>query len=372
MNLTRLSFLRLGICGFCLAFASEVVAEVTSRPFGTMPDGTKVTLYELTAANGVKVTIMDYGATIVNWVTPDRDGKLADVVLGFDSVEGYLQKGNPYIGAAIGRYGNRIAGGKFELDGKTYTLATNDGANHLHGGVQGFDKVMWEAKAMKKDNAVRFRYKSKDGEEGYPGNLDVTVTYTLLPDTTLVIDYEAKTDKTTVVNLTNHAYFNLAAKGTVKDHVLTLHAPLTTPVGAGLIPTGEITSVKGTPFDFTTAKRIGDDLEKTGLDPKGFDHNWVLGSTNPGGLRLAAELYEPTTGRYMTVETTEPGIQFYSGNFLDGTLKGKGGQAYQQYAGLCLETQHFPDSPNQLHFPTTTLEPGEKLVSQSRYRITTR
>ncbi|MDP0498785.1 MAG: aldose epimerase family protein [Verrucomicrobiota bacterium JB022] len=337
------------------------------------PDGKKVTLYTLENDNGVSVSIMDYGATIVNWMAPDRDGKLGDIALGFDGIEGFTQAGNPYLGAAIGRYGNRIANGKFELDGETYTLATNDGANHLHGGKQGFDKRMWKAKADKKSNAVAFSYVSADGEEGYPGKLDVTITYTLESDDTLVIDYKAKTDKPTVLNLTNHTYFNLAGKGTVKDHEVRLNAPYYTPAGEGLIPTGEILSVKGTPFDFLTAKKIGKDLEKTGLEPKGYDHNFVLASDNPGSVRFAAEVYEPTTGRVLITETTEPGIQFYTGNFLDGTMTNcKGGKAYEQYAGFCLETQHFPDSPNHLHFPTTTLRPGETYTSQTRYRVTTR
>jgi len=345
---------------------------ITSETFGQTPDKEEITLYTLKNDEGMSVGIMDYGATIVNWMVPDKRGNFDDVLLGYDSPEGYFQDGNPYIGAAIGRYGNRIADGEFSWKGEDYSLATNDGDNHLHGGKKGFDKRMWEATVLNNKNAIRFHYLSEDGEEGYPGNLDVTITYTLTDDNALVIDYEARTDKATPVNLTNHAYYNLAGEGSIKDHQLHLYAPYYTPADDELIPTGEIRSVKGTPFDFTKMKRVGEDLAKTGLEPKGYDHNFVLSSENPGGMRKVAELWEPDSGRLMIVETTEPGVQFYTGNFLDGTLKGKGGEPIQQYAGLCLETQHFPDSPNNLHFPSTILQPGETYSSQTSYRFTTK
>lgn len=357
------------ICASLLAAAS-VATAVESKPFGKTPDGEPISIYELKSDKGVSVSVMTWGATIVNWLVPDRDGKAADVVLGFNSAEGYFQKGNPFFGAAIGRFGNRIGGGKYTWEGKTYTLPKNDSANHLHGGTKGFDKRLWKGEIVPGKEAVKFTYRSVDGEEGYPGNLDASITYTLEGDT-LVIDYSATTDKATPVNLTNHAYFNLAGGGDIKGAKLHLNAPFYTPVDSTLIPTGEVLSVKGTPFDFTSFKVIGDDLEKTGLDPKGFDHNFVLASDNPGGIRLAAELWDEKSGRLLTVETTEPAIQFYSGNFLDGTLTdGKGGAKYEQYGALCLETQHFPDSPNHVQFPSTILKPGETYSSQTRYRFT--
>ncbi len=344
---------------------------VSVAPFGETPDGARISLYTLENSNGVTVEIMDYGATIVKWLTPDKKGQLADIILGFDTAEEYFQAGNPFFGCAIGRYGNRIAKGQFELDGQTVTLTTNDGENHLHGG-KGFDKRMWSASPVEGQEAVSFYYRSVDGEQGYPGTLDVNVTYTLKDDNSLVIDYWAVTDAPTVVNLTNHAYYNLAGSGTIKDHQLRLNAPFYTPVNEKLIPTGEILSVEGTIFDFLDFKPVGEDLMKSGLEPVGFDHNWVLASDNPGGLRLAAELWEPKSGRLLTITTTEPGIQFYSGNFLDNTLVGKGGKTYPQYSALCLETQHFPDSPNHLHFPTTTVRPGETYTSQTVYRFSTK
>jgi aldose 1-epimerase len=313
----------------------------------------------------------------VSLEAPDRDGKLADVVLGFDSLDGYLGK-PPYFGAIIGRYGNRIGAGKFTLDGQQYTLAGNDHGNSLHGGLKGFDKVLWTAtpKSTPEGQALLLHYVSKDGEEGYPGNLAVTVTYTLTDKNELKIHYSATTDKATVLNLTNHSYFNLAGAGSgdILKHELTLHADRFTPVDKGLIPTGKLEPVAGTPFDFTKATAIGarvnDDHEqlKLGL---GYDHNWVL--TRSGkGLATAAEVYEPSSGRALEVLTTEPGVQFYCGNFLDGTNVGKGGKAYQHRWGFCLETQHFPDSPNKPEFPSTRLAPGEKYDTTTVYKFSAR
>jgi aldose 1-epimerase len=306
---------------------------------------------------------------------PDKSGKLGDIVLGFDNVSGYQSpeyvKSGPYFGALIGRYGNRIKGGKFTLDGKEYKLATNNGPNHLHGGVKGFDKVVWQAQPGSSADGqnLTLTYTSKDGEEGYPGNLQVQVVYTLTNDDALRIDYTATTDKATPVNLTNHSYFNLN-HGTTKDvlnHQVTLNADRYTVVDAGLIPTGELRPVKGTPFDFTTPHTIG---ERIGQVEGGYDHNWVLKTSgNAGGLHEAATVYEPTSGRTMTISTDQPGVQFYTGNFLDGTLTGKGGTQYVKNGGFCLETQHFPDSPNQPKFPTTILKPGETMRSTTVHQF---
>ncbi|RPD44701.1 galactose mutarotase [Hymenobacter sediminis] len=342
----------------------------TAASFGKTQDGTEVQLYTLTNAHGLKVGITNYGGTITSLLVPDKSGKLGDVVLGFDNVSGYQSpeflKSGPYFGALIGRYGNRIKGGKFTLDGKEYTLAKNNGENTLHGGKKGFDKVVWQAQpgTSPEGQTLTLTYLSKDGEEGYPGNLNVKVVYTLTPDDALRIDYSATTDKATPVNLTNHAYFNLGL-GQTKDilgHEVTIAADRYNVVDAGLIPTGELRPVKGTPFDFTTPHTIG---ERIGQVPGGYDHNWILNQAS--GLHTAATVYEPTTGRTMTVQTTEPGLQFYTGNFLDGTLKGKGGTVYGKHAGFCMETQHFPDSPNQPKFPTTILKPGQTLQSTTTY-----
>ncbi|WP_460614487.1 aldose epimerase family protein [Hymenobacter seoulensis] len=341
-----------------------------SASFGKTTEGTEVQLYTLTNAHGLKVSITNYGGTITSLMVPDKAGKLGDVVLGFDQVSGYQSpeflKSGPYFGALIGRYGNRIAKGQFTLDGKQYTLAKNNGENTLHGGKKGFDKVVWQAEpgTSAEGQTLTLTYLSKDGEEGYPGNLNVTVVYTLTADDALKIDYSATTDKATPVNLTNHAYFNLSGGNDVLGHQVTIPADRYTVVDAGLIPTGELRPVKGTPFDFTTPHTIG---ERIGQVPGGYDHNWVLNETR--GLHAAATVYEPTTGRTMEVRTTEPGLQFYTGNFLDGTLKGKGGQVYGQHAGFCLETQHFPDSPNQPKFPTTILQPGKTLQSTTTYKF---
>jgi len=323
-------------------------------------DGNKITQYTLTNPKGMSVKILNYGGTVTDIMAPDKHGKMGDVVLGYDSLSGYLQTGNPYFGCLVGRYANRIANAKFTLDGKTYQLAANDHGNTLHGGLKGFDKRIWTASDMNSDSlsSIKFSYDSKDGEEGYPGNMHTEVVYTLTGDNQLKIDYTATTDKATPVNLTNHCYFNLSAgaDSTILDHELMLKADKYTPVNDKLIPTGKIDAVKGTPMDFTTAKKIGKDIAQvTG----GYDHNWVL-NKNEGVLVMIGSLYHATSGRYMEVLTTQPGIQFYSGNFLDGTLKNtRGGAKYVQHAGLCLETQHFPDSPNQPSFPNTILKPGE-------------
>lgn len=339
--------------------------------FGKIPDGQEVHLYTLTNANGLKAKIITYGATLISVEAPDRDGNLADVTLGFDTLEGYIER-NRYFGSTVGRYANRIAKGRFTLDGVEYRLATNNGENHLHGGIVGYDEVLWNAEEVKSDEGVgvRLSYLSKDGEEGYPGNLTCTVVYVLTNENEVKISYEAETDKATVVNLTNHSYFNLAGQGMgdILGHELMLDADRYTPVDEGLIPTGELRSVQGTPMDFTQPATIGSRIDQV---PGGYDHNYVLNSEG-GALAPAGELYEPGSGRVMEVYTTEPGIQFYSGNFLDGSITGKGGKAYQKHNALCLETQHFPDSPNKPHFPSTVLRPGEKYTHVTVYKFSTR
>lgn len=342
---------------------------ITEKPFGNT-DGQAITEYTLTNANGMQLSIINYGGTITKLTAPDKSGKLGDVVLGYESLNGYLQKGNPYFGALIGRYGNRIAHGMFTLDGKTYTLATNNNGNSLHGGNKGFDKVVWTAEKQG-DNSLKLTYHSKDGEEGYPGNLDVTVVYTLTADNSVKIDYTATTDKATPVNLTNHAYYNLSAglDSTILDNELQIDANKYTPVDSLLIPTGQIADVKGTPFDFTTSKPIGRDIAQV---KGGYDHNWVLNKSG-NSLEKIATLYDPKSGRVMEVSTTEPGLQFYTGNFLDGTLTNtKGGVKYVQHAALCLETQHFPDSPNHPNFPNTILKPGETYKTSTVYKFSTK
>ncbi len=340
---------------------------ITEKPFGTF-NNEAVTEYTLTNANGMQVSIINYGGTITKILTKDKEGKLGDVILGFDSITGYTQRGNPFFGALIGRYGNRIAKGHFTLDGQEYTLAKNNNGQSLHGGIKGFDKVMWKAEKQAGDSSLKLTYLSKDGEEGYPGNLAVEVIYTLTSDNGLKIDYSATTDKATPVNLTNHAYFNLSAgkDSTILDQVLMLKADKFTEVDSVLIPTGKLPDVKGTPMDFTTPKAIGKDIAAV---KGGYDHNWVI-SRSGNGLELIASLYHPGNGRLMEVYTTEPGVQFYSGNFLDGRLTNtNGGQKYVQHAALCLETQHYPDSPNQPAFPNTVLKPGEKYTHTSVYKF---
>ncbi len=318
-----------------------------------------INTYTLTNSHGVEVSITNYGGAVTSIKVPDRDGVFGDVVLGYDTIEEYMR--NPrYLGALVGRSANRIAGGKFSLNGVEYQLAQNNGANHLHGGYKGFDKRVWTASET--PAGLHLEYFSPDGEENYPGNLTVSVDYSLNEENELRIDYHATTDKDTIVNLTNHSYFNLAGQGTILDHELKLHANGFTPVSQDLIPTGEIHSVDGTPMDFRTGRVIGNG---------GYDHNFVLDDWKHGSLRSVARLSEPKSGRVLEVLTTQPGIQFYSGNFLDGSLKGKGGVAYEQYAGLCLETQHFPDSPNQPNFPTTVLGTGESYNQTTIYKFTT-
>jgi len=339
--------------------------------FGTLPSGEEIQIYTLKNQNGLEARIMTYGGVVVSLKTPDRSGKLADVVLGFDGLEGYA-KGCPYFGAIVGRYGNRIGGAKFTLDGKTYTLAANNGPNHLHGGLVGFDKKVWSVKSAD-DSSVVLALVSPDGEEGYPGTLSVTVTYTVTDANELKIHYEATTDKPTVCNLTNHSYFNLKDAGAspILDHEILINADRFTPVDATLIPTGELRPVEGTPFDFRAAHKIGERIEADNEQLRfggGYDHNFVLNRTGDG-LEPAARVTEPVTGRVMEVLTTEPGVQFYTGNFLDGTLTGKGGVAYQKRSAFCLETQHFPDSPNKPSFPSVTLRPGEKYDTTTVYRF---
>lgn len=350
--------------------AAPPTRRVTRAQWGAMPDGTPVELFTIRNANGIEVRAMTWGAIIVSLRTPDRDGRLDDVVLGFDAAAGYANN-EPYFGAIVGRYANRIATGRFTLDGRTYQLATNNGPNHLHGGARGFDKHSWDGQPFENERGagVVFSRVSPDGEEGYPGNLEVQVTYTLTDRNELAIDYEATTDKATPVNLTHHTYWNLAGQGSrdVLDHRLQIEADRYTPVDETLIPTGELAPVEGTPFDFRRSTAIGARIGRE--DPqlrngRGYDHNWVLNSA-AGSLRRAARVTEPTTGRTLEVATTEPGMQFYSGNFLDGTITGKQGRVYRQRYGFCLETQHFPDSPNRAAFPSTTLRPGDKYASRT-------
>ena len=341
---------------------------VTRAPFGKLPDGTAVESFTLRNARGMEVRAITYGAIIVSLRVPDRAGKFDDVVLGHDDLAGYLAKPS-YFGAVVGRYGNRIAKGRFTLDGKTYTLATNNGPNHLHGGVKGFDKVVWKGEPASAGGAsVTFSYTSRDGEEGYPGTLSARVTYTLTDKDELRFQYAATTDKATPVNLTQHSYFNLAGAGhDILGHELTIDADRFTPVDATLIPTGKLAPVSGTPFDFrkptAIGARIGQDDEQLRFGG-GYDHNYVLNRTGDG-LVHAVRLVDPSSGRTLDIQTTEPGVQFYSGNFLDGTVKGKGGVVYAHRSGLCLETQHFPDSPNQPAFPSTIVRPGKEYRSET-------
>lgn len=353
---------------------TEAKTKVTSQPFGNLPDGTPVEIYTL-SDGGYEARISTYGGVVVSLKIPDRSGKSADVVLGFDGVDGYVSNFNgssdAFFGAIIGRYANRIAHGSFTLDGHKYSLPRNDGQNTLHGGPHGFNNVVWRAKTIA--NGVELSYLSKDGEEGFPGNLTATVRYTLVKGD-LRIDYSAIADKDTVVNLTNHSYFNLAGHGNILNHQLTLHASRFTPVDAELIPTGDLKPVDSTPFDFRKATAVGAliDANDTQLHlAHGYDQNWVLDSGG-GKLTEAAELYDPSSGRILKVFTDQPGIQFYSGNFLNGSIKGKGGTAYELHAALCLETQHFPDSPNHPDFPTTELKPGQRYHTVTVYSFSVR
>jgi aldose 1-epimerase len=349
--------------------------HIGKKYFGSTKEGTPVDLFTLRNSKGVEATICNYGGLVTSLKVPDRNGQMADVVLGYDNLEGYLKE-TPYFGALIGRYGNRIAKGKFTLDKKQYTLATNNGPNALHGGIKGFDKVVWEATwyqaAM--GPALELHYLSKDGEEGYPGNLSVTAIYTLTEDNALRLDYTATTDKATVLNLTQHSYFNLAGKGDVLSHEVRMPATRFTPVDETLIPTGELRPVKGTPFDFTARTAIGARINQPDQQLKfgnGYDHNWVF-NKRIGDLSLLAEVYEPNTGRVLEVFSTEPGLQFYTGNFLNGTITGKGGQVYNFRNGFCMEPQHYPDTPNKPKFPSVVLKPGKVYKNTIIYRFSVR
>jgi aldose 1-epimerase len=359
----------------CAGMAMPKSGSLKRVSFGKTPEGQAVDLYALTNKNGVEVSITNYGGAVVSVKVPDRKGKMADVVLGYDSLDGYVND-KSYFGALIGRYGNRIAHGEFTLDGVTYKLAKNNGDNSLHGGTRGFNKAVWSAKGIssKGGQALQLNYLSKDGEEGYPGNLNVQVVYSLTDANELKIEYDATTDKKTMLNLTNHSYFNLAGQGSGDNlgHRLMIAADRFTPVDAGLIPTGELRSVAGTPFDFRSKTAIGarinadDEQLKLG---KGYDHNFVLRGS--GSLGLAARAVEPNSGRVLEVWTTEPGVQFYTGNFLDGTVRGKEGKTYGFRSAFCLETQHFPDSPNHPDFPSTVLSPGQRFHSVTVYKFAT-
>ena len=357
------------------AGAKSQSGSTTKKSFGKTPDGQPVDLFVLTNKNGAEVSITNYGGAVVSLKVPDRSGKLADVVLGYDGIDGYVND-KSYFGALVGRYGNRIGHAQFVLDGKTYTLAKNNGENSLHGGVKGFNKAVWTAKTLsKKDGqSLELSYLSKDGEEGFPGNLKVTVTYTWTDANALKIEYSATTDKKTVVNLTNHSYFNLAGQGNgdILGHLLTIEADKFTPVDSGLIPTGELRDVAGTPFDFRKSTAIGARISQDDEQLKlggGYDHNFVLRRSAGSSETLAARVVEPTSGRVLEVWTTEPGVQFYTGNFLDGKSAGKGGATYPKRSAFCLETQHFPDSPNQPKFPSVALNPGERYHTITTYKF---
>jgi aldose 1-epimerase len=355
--------------------AMSKTASLKKTSFGKTPDGRQIDLYTFTNKNGLEVAVTNFGGIVVSVKVPDRNGKMADVVLGYDSLDGYIND-KSYFGALVGRYGNRIAHAQFTLDGVTYKLAKNNGENSLHGGDKGFNKAVWDAKEVtsKDGPSLQLSYLSKDGEEGYPGNLKVQVVYTLTDANELKIDYSATTDKKTVLNLTNHSYFNLAGQGNgdILSHELMIHAERFTPVDAGLIPTGELRPVAGTPFDFrkktAIGARINADDEQLKLG-KGYDHNWVLNHT--AEYSLAARAVESNSGRVLEVWTTQPGVQFYTGNFLDGTVVGKGGKAYAFRSAFCLETQHFPDSPNHPDFPTTVLKPGERYHQVTAFKFLT-
>jgi aldose 1-epimerase len=354
------------------SMASPSGARLTVTGFGTLPTGAPVRAFTLSNARGVEVRLIDYGAIITSIRTPDKAGKSADIVLGFDSLAGYVTNG-PYFGALVGRYANRIAKGKFTLDGTTYKLAVNNGPNALHGGLKGFDKVLWKASPSADSSGVhvKLEYTSADGEEGYPGTVKASVTYSLTDSSQLIADYEATSDKPTPINLSQHSYFNLAGEGSgdVLGHVLTLDADRFTPIDSTFIPTGQLPSVSGTPFDFRKPTAIGariDEPHPQIQNGHGYDHNFVL--TRPPGsntLIQAALVVDPVSGRTLEVSTTEPGVQFYTGNFLDGTVVGKGGHAYPRRAGFCLETQHYPDSPNKPQFPSTILRPGKTYRSRT-------
>ena len=371
MPLSLAALLLLTACSTPPADSGErKTMKLEQRLFGTTPDGTAVKIYTLANRQGMVAKITEYGAILTELWVPDRNGKPGDVVLGFDNLERYV-KGHPFFGAIAGRVANRIAKGKFTLDGREYTLAVNNAPNHLHGGLKGFDKKVWHSRplhGMENEVAVEFSYTSPDGEEGYPGTLNVKVVYTLTDDNELRIDYTATTDKPTIVNLTNHSYFNLAESGSILEHRLLLNAERYTAADETLIPTGEILSVKGTGLDFTEPRRIGERIADYLSFAKGYDHNFVLDS---GGKSLArcARVQDPSSGRVMEVWTTEPGVQLYCGNHLDGSLTGVGGVVYKQHTGFCLETQHFPDSINHPNFPSVVLRPGQTFRSTTAYKF---
>jgi len=360
------------ISALMLAQSTPSKPGVQQEPFGTK-DGRPVTLYTLTNSHGVEVRAMNYGGIILSMRVPDRKGQLADIVLGHDTLEGYIPN-PPYFGAIIGRYANRIANGTFTLDGKTYTLPKNDGPNTLHGGTtRTFDRVVWDAEPLERKTGVAFSYLSKDGEEGFPGNLKIKVTYVLTESNELMVDYEATTDKDTPINVTQHSYFDLAGEGTgdILNHEVMINADRFTPVDKNLIPTGELRPVKDSPLDFTKPLKIGariDDNYDQLVLGHGYDHNFVINRKSEG-LTLAARVYEPTSGRVLEVSTTQPAIQFYTGNFLDGTIRGKQGHVYKRRYGFCLETQHFPDSPNHQNFPSTILKPGETFHQKTVFKF---
>ncbi len=375
----RISFLLTALVGLAIFSCSKtkneekMISTISKEAFGQLPDGQQADLYTLTNANGMTVNITNYGGIITKLTAPDKNGQWADVVLGFDSLAPYLS-GHPFFGALVGRYGNRIAKGKFKLNGQEYSLAINNGPNALHGGTKGFDKVIWKATEIKQDSVVglQLEYTSKDMEEGYPGNLTVKVVYTLDNENALTIDYTATTDKPTVVNLTNHSYFNLTGlKRDILDHEVTIASDSIVPVDTTLIPTGKLRAVEGTPFDFRKATKVGAGIDKIEDEQikagGGYDHCWVL-KRSGDGLEKFATVEDPESGRVMEVFTTEPGVQFYTGNFLDGKLTGKGA-TYSKRFGLCLETEHYPDSPNQPQFPTTTLNPGETYKTTTKYKF---
>ncbi|MGI0105747.1 aldose epimerase family protein [Salinimicrobium sp. WS361] len=389
MNTVKRSFLGCGFLILALAFVqcknenkdSQTVegdinsvnnANVLMEEYGTTPNGENVEQYTLKNESGMEVKIITYGGRITSLTAPDANGNYEDVVLGFDSLEQYLED-NPFFGALIGRFGNRIANGKFSLDGEEYTLAQNDGQNHLHGGEKGFDKVVWTVEEAD-STSLKLSYVSEDMEEGYPGRLETVVTYTLNDDNSLDVDYEATTDKKTVLNLTQHAYFNLSGdfSNTILDHEIEINADQYLPVTENLIPTGELRDVANTPFDFREPKQIGKDIDANNEQLQragGYDHNWVLNEQD-GGMRFAASAYHPESGRMLEVHTTEPGIQFYSGNFLDGSLPLQYGDGnYEKRSGFCLETQHYPDSPNQENFPSVVLEPGETYATKTTFKF---
>lgn len=369
----RLLAMLVAVVIMACAVIVDAKPSIKKESFGKTADGTAVDIYTLTNVKGVEAKIITYGGIVVSLKVPDRTGKLGDIVLGYDSMDGY-NKNAGYLGALVGRYGNRIAKGKFKLNGVEYSLAVNNGENHLHGGIKGYDKVVWTATPLNATNgqALRLKYLSKDGEEGYPGTLSVTVIYTLTNNNELRIDYSATTDKATVVNLTHHSYFNLAGAGSgdILQHQVTINANRFTPTDAGSIPTGELRSVKGTPMDFTKATAIGARINQDDEQlrfGKGYDHNWVL-NRKGAGLTLAATAYDQTSGRLLSMYTTEPGTQFYSGNFLDGST-GKDGKAYTERTGFCFEAQHFPDSPNETAFPSVVLRPGQVYKQTTIYRF---